>query len=174
MKIFTSTLYRIPTDQELKKFEQFPTMTSKEVLSEFQYIIIGKGILNEKHKHTIIECISKLIKLYPENKAYKEALELASKLSRHQIKEAKALLKELPPSVYGLVNSVLDSYVDQGVKVPDFLDYLNRIEENFDYILAKIQFKADLINMELPEGDIKEALKDSVRDRIAFLNDIIS
>lgn len=80
--------------------------------------------------------------------------------------------KEIPSNVYGLVNSFLDSYVDQGVKVPDFLEYLNRIEENFDYILAKIQFKADTLNIDLPKEEIKEALKDSVRDRIAFLNDI--
>jgi len=180
MNVFSSTLYRIPTDEELKKFDKFPDMTAQQVLREFQYTIVGKGIMSEKNRDLIIKSIQRLIELFPDYETYKGALQLAYQLAPRKFANTSIMASqneakntaEIPANVYGLVNSFLDSYVEKGVKVPDFLEYLNRIEENFDYILAKIQFKADLINMELPEGDIKEALKDSVRDRIAFLNDI--
>jgi len=174
MNVFTSTIYRLPTDEELKKFDKFPDMTAQEILGEFQYTIVGKGIMSEKNQNLIIKSIQRLIELFPDYETYKGALQLADKLGSRftTVRNESKNTAEIPASVYGLINSFLDSYVEKGVKVPDLLEYLNRIEENFDYILAKIQFKADLINMELPEGDIKEALKDSIRDRIAFLNDI--
>ncbi len=178
MNVFTHTIYRLPTDEELKKFDKFPDMTAQEVLNEISYTIVGRGIMSQKNKDLIIESIKRLIELFPDYETYKGSLELAKKLGSRFTKSTNEKLtteaKEIPSTVYGLVNSFLDSYVDKGVKVPDFLDYLNRIEENFDYILAKIQFKADLINADIQVEDIKEALKDSVRDRIAFLNDITS
>jgi len=79
--VFQGTLYRIPTNEELKTFEKYPQITPKEVLNEFGYILIGKGILDGKIKSQIIESIQKLIDLYPEDNRYKEALKLAEELN---------------------------------------------------------------------------------------------
>lgn len=78
--IFDHTLYRIPTDEELKEFENYPDLSSKQILDEFSYIIIGRGILDGKNKKLIIECVQKLIDLYPEDNRYKGAMRLAHEL----------------------------------------------------------------------------------------------
>ena len=75
--VFQYTLYRIPTNEELKNFEKYPELTPKQVLNEFGYIHIGKGVLSDKVKNKIVESIQKLCDLYPENEKYKEALKLA-------------------------------------------------------------------------------------------------
>jgi len=79
--IFNSTLYRIPTNEELNEFEKYPDLSSKQVLDEFYYIIVGKGMLDSKNKKMIIECVQKLIDLYPEDNRYKGSLRLAMELT---------------------------------------------------------------------------------------------
>lgn len=74
--------------------------------------------------------------------------------------------------MYKVINEVLDSYVQAGVAPEDMLDYLNRVEENFTFILAKVRQRCDLSKVEYVDSELQEALKDNVRDRIAFLNDI--
>lgn len=78
--VFDHTLYRIPTDDELKGFENYPDISSKQILDEFSYIMVGRGILSESIKNQIIEGIEKLIKLYPDDKRYFGALRLAQEL----------------------------------------------------------------------------------------------
>jgi len=78
--IFDHTLYRTPTNEELKVFEEYPDISSKQILDEFCYIHIGKGMLDGKIKSEIIESIQKLISLYPEDNRYKGALRLAHEL----------------------------------------------------------------------------------------------
>ena len=75
--VFRYTLYRIPTNEELKPFEKYPELTPKQILNEFGYIQIGKGILSDKIKNKIVESIQKLCDLYPDENRYKEALKLA-------------------------------------------------------------------------------------------------
>jgi len=77
-KVFTYTLYRIPTDEELKPFNDHPEMTPEEIFSEFLYIMVGKGILNNEHKQQILEGINKLCSLYPEVPRFKEAINYAT------------------------------------------------------------------------------------------------
>jgi len=78
--IFKYTLYRIPTNEEMKAFEKYPELTPKQILNEFGYIQIGKGILSDKIKNKIVESIQKLCDLYPEDSRYKESLKLANEL----------------------------------------------------------------------------------------------
>ncbi len=75
--------------------------------------------------------------------------------------------------MYKVINEVLDSYVQAGVDPVDILAYLNRVEENFTFVLSKIRQKCDIASVTYDETQLLEALKDNVRDRIAFLNDLI-
>jgi hypothetical protein len=79
-RVFDHTLYRIPTDNELKEFEKYPDLSSKQILNEFYYIMVGRGILDEDIKGQIIDGIQKLINLYPMDSRYKGALRLAHEL----------------------------------------------------------------------------------------------
>jgi hypothetical protein len=80
--IFDHTLYRVPTDEELKEFEKYPELTPKQILNEFTYTLVGRGILNFENKSQIVESIQNLSDLYPEDTRYEEALELARNLKR--------------------------------------------------------------------------------------------
>jgi hypothetical protein len=80
--IFDRTLYRVPTNEELKEFERYPELTPKQIVNEFTYTIIGKGILGFENRSQIVESIQNLTELYPEDTRYVEALEMARRLQR--------------------------------------------------------------------------------------------
>lgn len=73
---------------------------------------------------------------------------------------------------YKIINNVLDSYTNKGVSLEDMLEYFNRIEDNFMYILSKVEQKCTISDIEYDYDQLREALKDSIRDRVYFLNDI--
>lgn len=75
--IFQYTIYRLPTEEELKEFAEFPNLTAKEIENGFGYTIIGRGIASAKNKQMIIDSIQMLIDMYPENEEYKKALDIA-------------------------------------------------------------------------------------------------
>lgn len=77
--IFQYTIYRLPTEEELNEFAEFPNLTAKDIEKGFGYTIIGRGMASPKNKQMIINSIQMLIERYPENDVYKEALELAKK-----------------------------------------------------------------------------------------------
>ena len=79
-KVFDHTIYRIPTTAELQKFEKHPDYTPGDVLAEFQYTLIGRGILTMENKTQIIKSISNLCEVFPNDKRYKDALDLAKSL----------------------------------------------------------------------------------------------
>lgn len=76
--VFDYTLYREPTEEELSAFEDYPSISKEDVLSNFHYISVGKGIFTQDKKDQIVSWIGKLCKLYPDNDTYKGALELAN------------------------------------------------------------------------------------------------
>lgn len=77
--VFDRTLYREPTEEELSAFEDHPSISKEDVLSNFHYISVGKGIFTQDKKDQIISWIGKLIDLYPDKQVYKDALDLAKK-----------------------------------------------------------------------------------------------
>lgn len=79
-EIFQRTIYRLPTRKELENVNNF-NLSSKDILNGFVYTIVGKGIKDSKNKQMIIDSIQQLCKLYPDNKAYKESLELATNMT---------------------------------------------------------------------------------------------
>ncbi len=74
--IFTHTIYRIPTKDELLKLNEY-NLTSDDIVNGFGYTIIGRGILSTENKNMIIESINFLCELFPHNQTYKEALSKA-------------------------------------------------------------------------------------------------
>jgi len=76
-QVFGTTLYREPTAEELEEFENFTDITPEDVLENFHYISVGKGIFSEKHKRQIVDWIGKLCDAYPKNETYRRALDMA-------------------------------------------------------------------------------------------------
>lgn len=74
--IFKQTIYRLPNEQELEEFINFPNLTSDDIINGFTYTIIGKGVKNANNNKMIIDSIQMLSDKYPENKEYKKALEI--------------------------------------------------------------------------------------------------
>ena len=74
--IFEETIYRLPNIEELNEVNDFD-LTSEELIRGLSYTIVGRGIMDSVKKDRIIESITKLIELYPENPNYKLALENA-------------------------------------------------------------------------------------------------
>lgn len=78
--IFQYTIYRLPTDEELKEFKNYPNLTAKDIENGFGYTMIGRGIKSGKNIKMIQDGIKMLINKYPAYKRYKEVLEIAMKL----------------------------------------------------------------------------------------------
>jgi hypothetical protein len=74
--------------------------------------------------------------------------------------------------MYKIINEILDSYMLSGVNPLDLIEYMNTVKENYDFILAKIEQKCTLNNIEFTKEDLEYSFKDNIRDRIAFINDI--
>jgi len=72
--VFNSTIYRIPTNEELSKFEKYPYMTPHEIYEEIVYSIIGRGIFSRINKENILKSIQKLCDMYPDSNRYKDVL----------------------------------------------------------------------------------------------------
>lgn len=89
MKIFTSTLYRIPGEEDLRKFQNFPEMSPTEILEEFEYTIVGRGVRDNVNVGQIVESLIKLCDIYPTEKRYKEALELSKQIRPRFIRAKK-------------------------------------------------------------------------------------
>lgn len=70
---FNKTCYREPTNSELEEINKCK-LNSKEVIDGLTYSIVGRGMLNEKTKLTIISALSSLVKMFPENNEYAKAL----------------------------------------------------------------------------------------------------
>ena len=75
--------------------------------------------------------------------------------------------------IYKAVNDVLDAYSNEGVKPEHLLNYLNVNEDNFKFMYSRVYRKLTMEQVSFESSDLVEALKDVVRDRIAFYNDTV-
>lgn len=83
-KVFKSTIYRLPSREELKEVDSF-NLSSNDILSGFKYTIVGRGMMDDKNRNMIINSIKMLCELNPNNKEYKKALSDAMQIkSRFQ------------------------------------------------------------------------------------------
>ena len=79
-KVFSHTLYKVPTIDELMPFESHPEYTAEDIMDEIWYTIVGRGIMNDKNKQMIIDTIKRLISAFPGDDRYAEALILANEI----------------------------------------------------------------------------------------------
>lgn len=73
--------------------------------------------------------------------------------------------------IYFVVNEVLNSYLSEGIKPDHLLNYLNTDESNYKFMFNRIYRKLTLENIQFESDILDECLKDSIRDKIAILND---
>jgi hypothetical protein len=78
-QIFQQTIYRVPTNDELKNLNKC-NLTAEEILEGFKYTIIGRGINSSDNINKIIESINNLVEMYPNNIVYQTALKNAKGL----------------------------------------------------------------------------------------------
>ena len=71
--IFKRTIYRLPTQDELREFESFQ-LEGKDILNGFGYTMIGRGVKSVENTRMIISSIESLCEMFPENVEYKAAL----------------------------------------------------------------------------------------------------
>ncbi len=79
-EVFTSTLYRVPTEQELMRFDEHKDMSAKDIFNEICYTLVGRGILDEKVLSEIKETTNKLSSLFPDDKKYQDVVKLSNEL----------------------------------------------------------------------------------------------
>jgi hypothetical protein len=70
--IFTHTIYRMPTDEELEEFGKFE-LDADEIIKGFSYTMIGRGRKNPTNRKLISDSIKRLTEMFPHNEDYKEA-----------------------------------------------------------------------------------------------------
>lgn len=74
--------------------------------------------------------------------------------------------------IYNTINVILDAYIIEGVEPEHLLTFLNTDEDNYKFIYNKIYRKLNLDNIQFESNILTECLQDSIRDKIALLNDI--
>ena len=75
-QVFTHTIYRIPTVEELEAFTK-TELDSKAIYEEICYTIIGRGIASHENKSKILMTAKKLVESFPEDKRFPDVLKLA-------------------------------------------------------------------------------------------------
>jgi hypothetical protein len=70
--IFTHTIYRMPTDEELEEFGKFE-LDADEIIKGFSYTMVGRGRKDPKNRKLISDSIKRLIEMFPHNENYKNA-----------------------------------------------------------------------------------------------------
>jgi hypothetical protein len=73
--------------------------------------------------------------------------------------------------IYFIINEVLDAYILEGIKPEDLLTFLNISKDNYEFIYNKIYRKLTVENIQFESDILKECLNDSIRDKVAIIND---
>jgi len=75
-EVFTSTIYRVPTEEELKPFLE-TNLDPKSIYDEICYTIIGRGIASHENKAKILMTAKKLVQSFPQDQRFPEVLKMA-------------------------------------------------------------------------------------------------
>ncbi len=78
-EVFKSTIYRVPTEEELKPFLE-TNLDPKSIYNEICYTIIGKGIRSHENKAKILMTAKKLVQSFPQDQRFQEVLKMAEEL----------------------------------------------------------------------------------------------
>lgn len=74
--------------------------------------------------------------------------------------------------IYHVINEVLNNYLEEGIKPEHLLNYLNTNENNYKYMYNRIYRRLTLKDISFESKQLEDCLKDSIRDKIAILNDV--
>jgi len=74
--------------------------------------------------------------------------------------------------IYHIINEILDTYINEGVKAEDLLTFLNADEDNYKFLFNKVYRKLNMENIQFESTVLTECLQDSIRDKVAMLNDM--
>ena len=74
--------------------------------------------------------------------------------------------------IYHVINEVLNNYLEEGIKPEHLLNYLNTNENNYKYMYNRIYRRLTLKDVSFESKQLEDCLKDSIRDKIAILNDV--
>lgn len=77
--IFKSTIYRIPTDEELIEVDEH-NLNADDLMQGFTYTMVGRGISNEDNKEKIVDSLKRLHEMFPKNDDYVQAYEQAKNI----------------------------------------------------------------------------------------------
>lgn len=74
--------------------------------------------------------------------------------------------------IYHIINEILDVYITEGVKPEHLLSFLNADEDNYKFLFNKVYRKLNMENVQFESTVLTECLQDSIRDKVAMLNDM--
>lgn len=80
--IFSKTIYRQPTDEELVELNSW-NLSADEIYQGFCYTMVGRGMMRQHEKYLINDAIRRLCYMYPHNNNYKQALAKAKNIGHH-------------------------------------------------------------------------------------------
>jgi hypothetical protein len=72
----TQTLYRELTDEEIKDLKNY-SISGHDLTNALQYVIVGKGILDDNNKKLILKTYKKIVHTYPDNGTFSAGYEHA-------------------------------------------------------------------------------------------------
>ena len=75
-EVFKSTIYRVPTVDELKPFIE-TNLDAKSIYDEICYTIIGRGMESHENKAKILMTAKKLVESFPDDQRFSEVLKMA-------------------------------------------------------------------------------------------------
>lgn len=184
--IFEETIYRLPTTEELNEVNNF-NLTSEQIIQGLSYTIVGRGIMDSVKKDRIIESITKLIELYPDNHNYKLALENAKGLKtkfmtpliKNKLKGGKAdklsvsdIAKKFDAPISKIQNQIkkgldveMEHTNDREKATEIVMDHLTEFPDYYDRLI-KMEKQADKEINENSKTLIKTRLKESLNKRL--------
>lgn len=123
-KIFSYTIYRLPTKEELIDVDNHH-LNSDEIIKGFHYTIIGRGMKSKDNMKMIKKSIEMLSNLFPDNNEYKAALShinglTESKLIRIINEEISAIKKDKDKEIFDYHSITQDAWREKVHQAKDF------------------------------------------------------
>ena len=74
--------------------------------------------------------------------------------------------------IYFYINEVLNSYLYEGIKPDHLLTFLNTDKDNYKFIYNRVYRQLNVKNIQFESAILEDCLKDSIRDKVALINDL--
>jgi hypothetical protein len=107
--IFTHTIYREPTDEEIADLKNYD-LSGQDIMNGLDYTIIGRGILDDKNKKMILKSFKRIVDAYPDNTSFAAGYDHAKTkygnkypINMNRLKEYANAIRILCAGEYGYV-----------------------------------------------------------------------